>query len=122
MNDEDKEFLESLRKDFIEESADLLEKCEESLLNYEKSFSENFYNEYMRTLHSIKGSARAVEYDSFASTIHLTESLGQKYKQSEFVEKSLFSLDGIKAALELLKNNNGQEAEITLRGLSEKIK
>ncbi|MBP9681986.1 MAG: Hpt domain-containing protein [Bacteriovorax sp.] len=122
MNDEDKEFLESLRKDFIEEASDLLLKCEESLLNYEKNFEESYFQEYMRVLHSMKGSSRAVEFDSFASTIHQIESLGQKSKDQQFVEKSLNSIDGLKASLDMIRNENTDESENILKGILEKLK
>lgn len=122
MNDEDQEFLDSLRKDFIDEAFDLLLKCEESLLNFEKKFDEIYFREYMRIIHSIKGSARAVEFDSIASTIHLIESLGQKSKDHLFVENSLTSIDGIRKALEFIKNNNPSMMESTLASVVLKIK
>lgn len=122
MNDEDKDFLESLRKDFIEEASDLLLKCEESLLNFEKNFEETYFQEYMRVLHSMKGSSRAVEFDLFASTIHQIESLGQKSKDQQFVEKSLSSLDGLKASLEMIRNENNQESENILNAILAKLK
>lgn len=122
MNEEDQEFLEGLRKDFIDETFDLLLKCEDSLLNFEKNFDEIYFQEYMRIIHSIKGSARAVEFDSIASTIHLIESLGQKSKDHLFVENSLSSMDGIKEALEFAKNKNLFEMEARLAGIVLKIK
>lgn len=122
MNQDDQDFLESLRKDFIDETFDLLLKCEESLLNFEKNFDRTYFQEYMRIIHSIKGSARAVEFDSIASTIHLIEGLGQKSKDHLFVEKSLNSIDGIKEALEFIKNNNTSEMETTLASIVSKIK
>jgi chemotaxis protein histidine kinase CheA len=121
MNEEDQEFLESLKKDFIEETFDLLLKCEESLLNFEKKYEEEYFQEYMRLIHSIKGSARAVEFDLVASTIHLIEGLGQKSKDHTFVELSLLSIDGIRESLVFIKNNNQQDMEITLKTIVQKI-
>lgn len=118
MNAEDAEFLESLRKDFVEETFDLLSKCEESLLNYEQGFEESFYLDYMRRLHSIKGSARAVEFDLIASTVHIIESIGQKNKREKFVELSLSSLDSIRNSLEFIKNDQLKEANANLTELT----
>lgn len=118
MNEEDAEFLESLRKDFVEETFDLLNKCEECLLNYENGFDEIHYQDYMRRLHSIKGSARAVEFDLIASTIHLIESVGQKTQKEKFVELSLSSLDGVKNAIEFIKNGQTNDADSNLKELT----
>ncbi|MDO9182233.1 MAG: Hpt domain-containing protein [Bacteriovorax sp.] len=122
MNDEDQEFLISLQKDFIDETFDLLLKCEECLLNFEKNFDLSYFQEYMRIIHSIKGSSRAVEFDSIASTIHLIESLGQKSKDHSFVENSLWAIDGIREALELIKENKKDEMESKLALVVSKIK
>jgi chemotaxis protein histidine kinase CheA len=122
MNEEDQDFLESLKKDFIEESYDLLLKCEECLLSYEQEKTEVIFQEYMRIIHSLKGSARAVEFDSIASTLHLIESLGQKSRDQSFIDDSLKSLDGIKEALSLAKNKNYPEMEALLDGISLKLK
>lgn len=122
MNQEDQEFLESLRKDFLDDTFDLLVKCEDSLLNFEKSFDEVFFQEYMRLIHSIKGSARAVEFDSIASTLHLIESLGQKSKDHTFIEMSLSSIDAIKDALQFVKDNDIPKMEATLAGIAQKLK
>jgi chemotaxis protein histidine kinase CheA len=121
MNAEDQAFLEELRRDFIDEASDLLSKCEESLLNFEKNFDEAYYQEYMRIIHSLKGSARAVEFDAIASTIHLIESLGQKFKGHAFVENSLSSIDGIKDALECIKKNDLSKMEDILANVTLKI-
>lgn len=121
MNAEDQEFLESLRKDFIDETFDLLLKCEESLLNFEKNYDEKFFQEYMRTLHSIKGSARAVEFDAFASTLHLIEGLGLKSKDQQFVEISLASLDGIKESLESARSGSMNEMDLKLASLTTRL-
>lgn len=122
MNEEDQEFLESLRKDFLEETFDLLVKCEESLLNFESTSDQAYIQEYLRLIHSIKGSARAVEFDSIASTIHLIESLAQGARDHKFIENSLKSLDGLKEGLESAKCKNFGEMEMVISSIVSRIK
>ncbi len=122
MNDEDQEFLESLRCDFVIEASEMLAKCEESLLNYEVEFNISFYQEYMRFIHSMKGSARAVEFNTFASTIHNIESIGQKSKDQQFVELSLKLIDEMKEVVNLMKSRDYEQMELKLTSICGQIK
>lgn len=72
-SDEDLEFLQSLREDFYVETLDSLEKSEAILLEFEDTHNELKKLEYKRILHSIKGSAKAVEEDRFAKIVHIIE-------------------------------------------------
>lgn len=113
--DEDQEFLESLKVDFIEETLENLEKCEECLLKYENNKEDGRLREYLRLLHSIKGSARAVEFDMVASAIHQIEALGQKAADPQFVELSLSLVDDIREVMKVLKEKDIAEMEIKLK-------
>lgn len=75
--DEDQEFLKSLKEDFYVETLDSFEKSEASLLDFESTQNELKKLEYKRILHSVKGSAKAVGEDHFAKVVHQVEdSLG----------------------------------------------
>lgn len=110
---DDAEFLESLRQDFVLETMDNLAKCEECLLKFETNKEDAALREYLRVLHSIKGSARAVEFDKIATTVHQIESLGQKSAEAQFVEISLASIDRLREVMDLIKDND--QAEIDRR-------
>ena len=111
---EDLEFLESLKQDFIEECLESLQKCEECLLSFEKNKSDEVLREYLRVLHSIKGSSRAVEFDKIAKAVHQIESLGQKTNEPQFVELSLSLVDDLRDAVELIRQNQMDEMEAKL--------
>lgn len=103
---EDLEFLESLKQDFIEETMENLEKCEECLLKFERDKSEDHIREYLRLLHSIKGSARAVDFDKVGTTIHQIETLGHKNQEPTFVEISLSLVDDLRDVMGLIKSGD----------------
>ncbi len=108
---DDQEFLETLRVDFLEETLENLEKCEECLLKYEKKKDDDLIREYLRLLHSIKGSARAVEFDKVASAIHQIESLGDKVTNSLFVELSLSLIDNVREVMKVIKTGDLAEMD-----------
>lgn len=111
---DDLEFLESLKKDFLEECQGNLEKCEECLLNFEQNKNDDEIRSYLRVLHSIKGSAKAVEYNKMAAAIHQIESLGSNTGHPQFIEVSLSLLDELKDVLKTIKAGGDSEAEVKL--------
>lgn len=117
---EDLEFLESLRQDFIEETLENLQKSEECLLRFERDKCEDHIREYLRLLHSIKGSARAVEFDKIGTTIHQIETMGHKKHDPLFVEISLSLIDDLRDVLALIKENNYDAMELKLEAAIKK--
>ena len=70
----DEEFLEILKKTFIEEAMQLLEEFEESLLQIESADDKTeVIAQLFRTAHSLKGSAAAVDYKEFSKFAHHME-------------------------------------------------
>lgn len=104
MEDDDLEFLRTLQLEFIGETTDSLLGCEDCLIKYEKQKSPEVLREYLRLLHSIKGSARAVEFEKIAMTIHKVEGLGSKPEAENFIELSLKSIDTLREAIELIRS------------------
>jgi chemotaxis protein histidine kinase CheA len=104
MNDEDLEFLKTLQLEFIGETTDSLLLCEDCLIKYEKQKSPELLQKYLRILHSIKGSARAVEFEKIAMTVHKVEGLGSKPDSEIFVELSLKSIDTLREAIEYIRS------------------
>ncbi len=93
-NDEDLEFLASLRKEFFIDALESLEKAEKIILEFENGKDENLISEYKRILHSIKGSAKAVEENDLAHCIHTIEDkLKEKESKDNFVDYQLGYLD-----------------------------
>ena len=121
MNDDDKEFLKTLQLEFIDETIDSLHLCEGCLMKYEKAKSPELIREYLRLLHSIKGSARAVEFEKLAMTIHKVEGLGAKPDDANFIELSLNSLDTFREALALIRSNEIEAMNTILDEIMAKI-
>ena len=121
MENEDLEFLKTLQLEFIGETSDSLLSCEDCLIKYEKQKSPEVLREYLRVLHSIKGSARAVEFEKIAMTIHKVEGLGSKPDSENFVELSLKSIDTLREAIELIRSGEIDEMNIILDDIMAKI-
>lgn len=121
MNDDDLEFLQTLRLEFIGETTDSLNLCENCLINYEKSKNPDQIRELLRCLHSIKGSSRAVEFEKFAMTVHKIESLGSNLEDPNFVEHSLFAVDKLRDSLQFVRNDELDKMDTLLDEIMAKI-
>ena len=121
MNDDDLDFLKTLQLEFIGETTDSLNLCEGCLIQYEKQKSPDHIRELLRNLHSMKGSARAVEFEKFAMTIHKVESLGSNLDDPNFVEYSLFAIDKLRDALSCIKSNDLDKMDLVLDEIMNKI-
>lgn len=104
MDNDDLEFLRTLQLEFIDETTDSLVGCEDCLIKYEKQKTPEVLREYLRILHSIKGSARAVEFEKIAMTIHKVEGMGNKPDSDYFIELSLKSIDTLREAIVLIRS------------------
>lgn len=121
MEDDDLEFLRTLQLEFIGETTDSLLGCEDCLIKYEKQKSPEVLREYLRILHSIKGSARAVEFDKIAMTIHKVEGMGSKPDSDYFIELSLKSIDTLREAIELIRSGEIEAMNKILDDIMAKI-
>ena len=121
MNDDDLEFLKTLQLEFIGETTETLLQCEDCLIKYEKQKSPDVLREYLRCLHSIKGSARAVEFEKIAMTIHKVEGLGGKPDDEHFIELSLKSIDTLRESLELIRSGEIDKMDTILDEIMAKI-
>lgn len=115
----DEEFLESLREDFVTESLDLLEGSETELLEMERDHNPSHLEEVRRSLHSLKGSAKAVGYIDYSAMVHTLESViaqnvPSKKSDQAFVSDILICLDGFK---ELTK----AQAQRDIQGIADQI-
>ena len=121
-DDDDLEFLQSLKNDFYTETQESLEKCEASLLNYESTKSELSILDYKRTLHSIKGSAKAVDEADFALLVHKIEDTIAGNKDATFFDINFKFLDFAKNYIDSLKTNESQDAAIAIKAMEDLFK
>ncbi len=121
MENDDLEFLKTLQLEFIGETTDSLLQCEDCLIKYEKQKDPEILREYLRYLHSIKGSARAVEFEKIAMTIHKVEGLGSKPDAPHFIENSLKSIDTLREAIEFIRSGEIDEMNLILDEIMSKI-
>lgn len=71
---EDQEFMEQLRKDFLDETSFLLDQCEESYLNLDRSEArKEELDKIFRLAHSMKGAGAAVGFTDLAEFAHKVE-------------------------------------------------
>lgn len=92
-SDEDLEFLASLRKDFFIEGKDRLLEAEVALLDFESTQNELKLLDYKRILHSVKGSAKAVEEIDYATLVHKIEDRIQGSVDEQFFDLNLKFID-----------------------------
>jgi len=81
---------------FIFETQQLLESLEETLLQSEKekSLTDEHINEIFRIMHTIKGSASMMSYDSLAKLAHALEDLFDKIREGK-TRTDADALDGV---------------------------
>lgn len=106
----DDEFLAELRIEFYDEARDSLNVCEKILLEYESNSQAECIKALMRALHSIKGSAKAVDLDKVAYIIHIHESACQKLGEG-FVDTSFIVIDKLREALDCMADGDTAHSE-----------
>lgn len=113
-SDEDLEFLQSLKNDFYVETKDSVERAESLLLNFESSKDELSLLDYKRLLHSVKGSAKAVEEAEYAMIVHKVEDSIAGDKGEAFFELNFKFLDISKNYLEMARSGDFDSAQAVL--------
>lgn len=73
MSVSDESFVHELRVQFCRDSLDLLQSIEALLLEIERSGTKEKLDELKRLLHSLKGDARAVGFESISKAVHEME-------------------------------------------------
>ena len=118
---DDKEFIRSLQIEFYDEAKDSLTECEGVILKWDSEKDEEHLKEYMRILHSMKGSARAVDMHKMAEVIHLMESKCSNMPDN-FVDLTLAGIDRLQEYVSHMNDENEAEADPILDELLEKFK
>ncbi len=120
---EDLEFLENLKSEFYDEAYEFLNDCESVILQYEKQPESELTKEYMRILHSMKGSAKAVDLDRIAHALHLMESKCTESDSPTFVNETLKAIDCLRESLDSFRNHDydsgGQSIESLIKSLED---
>lgn len=123
-SDEDKEFLETLKSEFYGEAKEGFEKCENLLLEYKESADAKKIDEFMRVLHSMKGSARAVDLNDIAACFHAVETkcLDLKAKGDTNIDSMLAYLDKFNEYIDLMAANDPDTAAMIIADLQSTLK
>jgi two-component system chemotaxis sensor kinase CheA len=100
MDQDDLDFLETLKEEFYDEAKEALQSCEGAVLKFEQDKDEEHIKEYMRILHSMKGSSRAVDMNDMAAALHEMESICTD-KKDNFVDVTLKSIDKLREYLDV---------------------
>ncbi|MBI4979295.1 MAG: chemotaxis protein CheA [Spirochaetes bacterium] len=116
MSEKNDEYIQSLRKDFFEEAFDMIERMEEHILVLEKDIAnEDAVKEIFRAVHTLKGSAGAVELVPIAAYAHAFEDLLDLARENKItVDKE--TVDVLLNGIDILKEMvtvSFEEKEIT---------
>lgn len=75
MDNDELEFLKELRDEFFQDTPEQLDSCEECILAFKDSGDKTNLDKLKRTIHSLKGSAQAVDLAKMASFFHKFETI-----------------------------------------------
>ena len=99
----EKDFLESLRQEFLDTSGFTLDECEKLLLKAEKISDPTLFDEFRRQLHSLKGSAQAIQLGDIGKALHDIEAgfanLSTAGDLKKSVQYGLNAIDQLRALL-----------------------
>ena len=111
-SEEDLEFLETLKVEFYGEAQEGLEGCEALLLEFNSSSETGKLDEFMRVLHSMKGSARAVDMEEIAKVFHSLESVCLRIKDAGAgdINPMLSIIDKLREYISMFENEQADEA------------
>lgn len=119
MNKElDKKFVIEMQNQFFDECEELFAVAESSLMEMEKSSDSRHLASFLRCLHSIKGGARAVGFDSLTIFSHSFETYISK-SHGKFDFRLLFqALDLLIKHIQFLRLNKVKEADQILKNFA----
>lgn len=109
-----KEFVQELQNQLFEESKDFFSDLENSLIELERSENIEARKKILRTLHSIKGSSRAVGFEALASYAHQLETSISNSTEKFDYNHMFQALDRMIEHVNLLKQNKIIEANRVL--------
>lgn len=121
MDKEDLEFLESLKEEFFAESEDVLAECESLMLEYGQKQDDQIIKNYMRILHSMKGSASAVDLKRLSKVLHGIESYTKNCKAANYVDVNLKIIDLLRNYLDATKNGDESSAEAPISAMEKTL-
>ncbi|EQA37411.1 CheW-like protein [Leptospira inadai serovar Lyme str. 10] len=107
----------SLLKDFLAESADLLDLAEQAVLDIEKDYKPEQVNTLFRVIHTIKGNSAIFDLPAVSKVSHSLESLLNHRRKTETkpsdeeVALILNCLDEIREMLSQVEKNKGWDVE-----------
>jgi len=106
---EDLEFLKTLRDEFMVEAKETLDEFERTMMAYDKGQADMI--SYKRTLHSLKGSAHAVDLKDIAKVLHIMETECMDCKNNpHYSDLSLKRIDLIREWIGAMEDDNEDEA------------
>ncbi len=112
---------ESMLEMFIFEMSQLLESLEQNIIRGEAGYSESEINEIFRIMHTIKGSAAMMKFDSISSVAHAIEDLffylreenPRNLDYSQLTDLVLEGMDFIKNELNKLEDGGESDGDGT---------
>ncbi len=114
------EGMDEIIEDFVTEAEEALEKVDPLFVEIEeKGYDKDILNEIFRSIHTIKGAAGFLGFQSVVDVSHKTESLMKKLRDQEIEVSSdlislvLRSVDTLKELLGYIKNKAEDKADIS---------
>lgn len=109
MDQDEQELIQQLRLEFFHTTEDDLLQCEQCILKFEVDRSIAHIQTLKRLIHSLKGSAKAIDFYALADRLHHFESeldldlASNDHKK--LVNAALKQIDNFRAQIELLKTS-----------------
>lgn len=95
--------MDDIIKEFLEESAESLEKLDQRFIELEKNPEDTgLLNDIFRSIHTIKGAAGFLGFEQMVELTHLTENILDKLRKGE-MEINPFIMDAILESVDMIK-------------------
>ena len=114
------EGMEEIIEDFVTEAEESLEKIDPLFVELEsKGYDREILNDIFRSMHTIKGAAGFLGFQSIVDVAHRTEALLKKLREGEMgISRALISIvlkssDIIKLLLSHIKAKDGVEEDVS---------
>lgn len=105
-----KDLAKELQGEFLIECSDLLSSLEANLIRYEQKKDQSTLNSALRDLHSIKGSSKAVGFETLSGFAHKLEDYISKNTKTINISFCLKAKDQMEIFIDTQKTQDNEKA------------
>jgi two-component system chemotaxis sensor kinase CheA len=110
--------MEEIISEFITEAEESLDRIEPLFVEFEKAPDDDTINDIFRSMHTIKGAAGFLGFQSIVDVAHSSENIMKKLRDGEIhlstalIDVILKAIDMLRLLLMHLKDNDGEEEDV----------